>query len=111
MVEEDYGKNRIRCSFAAGRDEYTLGFTLASPNTKPMTLLKGKVLDSNKAKHIDLVLRRPSGASSFDMIFFGNIDALIKYKDFVKDILSEPLQLLLFSQENAQNRNMHNEEK
>ena len=91
LVEEDYSKNRIRCSFAAGRAEYTLGFALASPNTKPMTLLKGKVIDNNKAKTIDLVLRRPSGSLLFNTIVFGDFDSLKEYHNLIKDMLSDNL--------------------
>ena len=100
VVEEDYSKNRIRCSFAAGRSEYTLGFTLASPNTKPMTLLKGKVVDNSKAKAIDLVLRRPTGSLLFDTIFYGDFDSMKEYHNSIRGLLS--IDLLSAFEEDGQ---------
>lgn len=49
-VEEDFEKNRIRCSLAAGNVSATLGFFVAG-NAKPMTLLKGNELHLSKAKN------------------------------------------------------------
>ena len=100
LVEEDYSKNRIRCSFAAGMEKFTLGFTLASPNTRPMTLLKGKVIDNSKSKPIDLVLRRPTGSLYFDTLYYGNIDTLKEYCNSFMRLLSEELKIALDNEEN-----------
>ena len=63
-VEEDFSKNRIRCSLATANISATLGFVVAG-KAKPMTLLKGNELNSAKAKKLDLVLRRKSGEEKF----------------------------------------------
>lgn len=49
FVEEDFIKNKIKCTFAVGKNECTLGFTSSLPS-KPQSLLKGNQLDLNKAK-------------------------------------------------------------
>jgi len=63
-MEEDFAKNRIRCSLAAGNASATLGFVVVG-KAKPMTLLKGNELNTAKAKKLDLVLRRKSGEVNF----------------------------------------------
>lgn len=44
-VQEKFIKNNIVCSFATSDDKCTLGFIL-DRNSKPLTLLKGNVLDN-----------------------------------------------------------------
>ena len=82
MVEEDFKKNRIICSFAAGHSNCTVGFN-GNIHAKPMTLLKGNELDMNKAKSIELILRKKTGAGKFDELFAGSPDTLRKYSDAV----------------------------
>lgn len=89
-VEEDFNKNRIRCALAAGNVSATLGFVVAG-KAKPMTLLKGNELDSEKAKPIDLVLRRKFGEDRFSEIAFGNIEKLKECKEGLSDVLADEL--------------------
>lgn len=93
-VEEDFEKNRIRCSLAAGNVNATVGF-VAVGNAKPMTLLKGNELNLSKAKRLDLVLRRRAGDKIFSEIIIGEIDQLSKYKDILDELLSEELRKLI----------------
>lgn len=93
LVEESFQKNRVKCSFAAGDNSYTLGFTLASDCliTRPMTLLKGFELDKTKTKSVDIILRRQFGQNMFDTILLGNESQLENYKPNISALLSDEL--------------------
>lgn len=90
LVEEDFEKNRIRCSLAAGNVSATLGFVVAG-KAKPMTLLKGNELNPAKVKKLDLVLRRKSGETNFSEVLIGTEAILSEYKDILQGLLSEKL--------------------
>ena len=90
FVEEDFNKNKIRCSLAAGTTNVTLGFVVAG-KAKPMTLLKGNELNPNKAKPINIVLRREDGTNKFTNIVAGSIEELRAYSVILSDKLSDEL--------------------
>jgi len=89
-VEEDFKKNRVSCSFAAGKFTCTLGFSSSVP-AKPMSLLKGNELDPGKSQYLDLVLRRPAGETQFDEIIVGNNEILSDYLEQIRTLLSDGL--------------------
>ena len=89
-VEEDFEKNSIRCSLAAGNASSTLGFIVAG-KAKPMTLLKGNELNSSKARKLDLVLRRKNGETKFSEIVVGATEQLLEHKAILNTLLSEEL--------------------
>ena len=93
-VEEDFEKNRIRCSLAAGNVSATLGFIVAG-NAKPMTLLKGNELNLSKAKNLDLVLRRKAGEKRFSEIIIGTREQLLEHKSALTALLSDELCMLI----------------
>lgn len=97
-VEEDFTKNRIHCSFATENVSATLGF-IVSGKAKPMTLLKGNELDRQRAKKLDVVLRRKCGEKEFDEIIVGTSTQLCKYKEALKEMLSEELLSLSAEEE------------
>ena len=82
LVEENYKKNRIECSFAIGNEICVVGFSISDP-AKPMTLLKSETLDDTKAKVLDVVLRRCKGEIKFDTLILGD---RIQLKKYIKDI-------------------------
>ena len=94
LVQEDFSRNRIFCSFAAADISCTVGFTVAA-NTKPMTLLNGNQLDTSKAKPLELVLRRKRGDAKFDCIMCGTTDNLITYESILSGMLAETLQSII----------------
>ncbi len=96
-VEEDFEKNRIRCSLAAGNVSATLGFVVKG-KARPMTLLKGNELNSAKAQKLDLVLRRKNGTTKFTDMIIGDNKHLLKHKSGVYELLSEELQALVESE-------------
>ena len=100
LVQEDFSKNRIFCSFAAADMSCTVGFTVAA-STKPMTLLNGNQLDAAKAKPLELVLRRKRGEAKFDCIACGTVDDLVTYEAVLSGMLAEPLQSLIVEAKKA----------
>ena len=94
LVQEDFSKNRIFCSFAAADMSCTVGFTVAA-STKPMTLLNGNQLDAAKAHPLALVLRRKRGETAFDQIVCGTVDDLVTYSSCLTGMLSDSLQSLI----------------
>lgn len=97
-VEEDFEKNRIRCTLATGNISATLGFVVAG-KAKPMTLLKGNELNSAKAKKLDLVLRRKSGECKFEEMLIGDAERLAEHKEALSDLISEDLLSLITTNE------------
>ena len=89
-MEEDLNKNKIRCSLAAGTTNVTFGFVVAG-KAKPMTLLKGNELNPNKAKPINIVLRREAETNKFTNIDAGSIEELRVYSEILSDKLSDEL--------------------
>ena len=90
LVEEDFVKNRVKCTFAAGKTACTLGFASSFPS-KPQSLMKGNQLNADKAKTAELVLRRKRGEKVFDEIVFGDNEAIAKYISKIQPLLSERL--------------------
>lgn len=90
LVEEDFEKNRIRCSFATYGANVTLGFVV-SGKARPMTLLKGNELNSSKSKRLDLVLRREKGEDKFSELLVGSKETLDEYREVLGDLLRDGL--------------------
>ena len=70
-IEENFVKNSIRCSFATGNQQCTVGFIVAG-KARPMTLLKGNELDDENAIEIDCILRKPRDSEVFNEIIVGD---------------------------------------
>ena len=88
MVEEDFQKNNVVCSFAAADGSCTLGFS-KSIKVRPKSLIKGNTL-SNPSK-VDLILRKKSGEKLFDEIILGDLDDLARYREKIQNLLAEEL--------------------
>lgn len=95
-VEENFSKNLIRCSFAAGNNSVTIGFTI-SDKVRPKTLLKGYELDDSKSYPIDVILRRNSGNDKFDTLLYGEKETCQEYRDIIITNGSDDLITEIFS--------------
>ena len=62
LVEDNFIKNKISCTFAVSENTFTLGF-IAVPKCRPKTLLKGNELKN--PKKIDSIKRRKKGKKEF----------------------------------------------
>ena len=90
MVEEDFVKNRIRCTLATSNTNVTLGFTVVG-KAKPMTLLKGNELNAAKARSFDLVLRKTREETTFKEMIIGTEVLLNEYKEELGSLVEESL--------------------
>lgn len=90
VVQEDYNKNGIICSFATTDCNVTIGF-VSEGKSRPKSLLWGDSLDWDKAAFVDLILRRKVNDTAFSEIVVGDEAVLIKYRDKVKDIVTPDL--------------------
>lgn len=97
-IEEDFQKNAIKCSFAAGSQNVTFGFSI-SEKVRPKTLLKGYELNNSKAFPIDIVLRKSSGKDKFDTLLFGKKESCRLYREIIIASSSEELIADIFDDE------------
>ena len=56
-IEESFRKNVVRCSIASSNNLCTLGL-IATPNARPMTLLRGNELDASKSGRMQIILSK-----------------------------------------------------
>lgn len=113
QIQEDFQKNRVICSFAAGMTSCTIGFTRTA-RAYPETLLKGNLLDQSSASYLSLVLRRSSGSDKFGEILVGGDDELLgKYealKDLLSDRLSDHIKVLMEERQKVQEQKEESKE-
>ena len=75
VVEENFNKNRISCSFASSDKVCTIGFT-KTKIAKPQTILKGYQLQ-NEVK-VDLILSRDKGETEFQTVVYNASDMTLE---------------------------------
>ncbi len=90
LVQENFIKNRISCTFATANLKATLGFVVEG-KARPKTLLKGYELNSSKVQTLDLVLRRKVGEMHFCEVIVGDTSKLNEYKVNIKDLVDTSL--------------------
>ena len=91
LVEEDFKKNRVSCSFASSDGLITMGF-IALSQALPMTLLRGNELDHHKAQPVRVVLSKKSDEVLYSSILCGAISDLIPYFGEIKHLLNDDLK-------------------
>lgn len=85
MVEEDFSKNYVKCSFAVADTICTLGFINVG-TARPNTLLKNNTLDTGKSKPLELVMRRKRGEKIFVDVVWGDNGAKEKYTALIDQL-------------------------
>lgn len=88
LVEEQFSKGRIVCSFATATGLLTLGF-IAPGRARPKTILEG-----NHLKHpedVDLILRKPSKSSVFTEIVLGDEAMVLRHLNDIIDLVSDDI--------------------
>ena len=91
IVEEDYSHNSIKCSFIAGDNQTTIGFTKTDPYV-PLTLLFGEKLNAENAGHMSLVLRKKSTEALFNEIIVGDADVLKERQEAFSNLIADNLK-------------------
>lgn len=90
LIEENFKKNTVLCTFASSDGSCTLGF-IATPSARPKTLLEGDELDHTKAKNLKIVLSKARDDTKFSTVIVGTNDDLISVYDSIKDLISEDI--------------------
>lgn len=91
LVEENFKRNTVLCSFASSDDTCTLGFT-AAKNVRPKTLLTGNQLNREKARPLKIVLSRKRGEDRFTDVDLGTDECLAEAFDVIKPLISDGLR-------------------
>lgn len=91
LVEEDYAHNSIRCSFIAEDKKSTIGFAKTEP-TVPLTILFGEKINSDRAGHLSLVLRKRENDALFHEIILGGKNDLKEHLPAIAGLLTEELK-------------------
>lgn len=90
MVEENFQKNKVKCTFATTDRKCTLGF-IDVKKARPMTLLNGDETNKEKARRVELVIRKQNHEEKFNEVIMGEQEQLVKYYDQIKMLIDEGL--------------------
>lgn len=90
VVEEAFIKNKIVCSFAAADSSCTLGF-VNHPLSRPLTLLKGNLLDKTRAKPITLLMKKHNSENRFKKILIGDTYTINSCFSNIETLLDESI--------------------
>ena len=90
LVEENFKKNTVLCTFASSDGSCTLGF-IATPSARPKTLLVGDELDHAKAKNLKIVLSKARDEDKFSTVIAGTDKDLVSVYDSIRDLISEDI--------------------
>ena len=96
LIEENFSKNTVMCSFASSDGSCTLGF-IATPSARPKTLLVGNELNLSKAKNLKVVLSKGRDENKYSKVIVGTDEDVISVFDSIKDLLSEDIKNRLTS--------------
>lgn len=94
IIKEDFRKNRVYCTFAAGTASCTLGY-IRTETSYPETLLKGNMVKDGV--HLDLVLRRKSGTKRFNGFVSGNYNTLLEHFADISNLISAKMIKIVFN--------------
>ena len=90
LVEENFKKNTVLCTFASSDGSCTLGF-IATPSARPKTLLVGDELDHAKAKNLKIVISKARDEDKFSTVIAGTDKDLVSVYDSIRDLISEDI--------------------
>ena len=88
VVQENFQKNKVVCSFATTDCNMTVGY-ISNKKATPKSLMSGDRIDWGKAGSVDLILRRKSGDCLFSEVIFGDETAFLKYNEKIKEHISK----------------------
>ena len=96
LVEENFKKNTVLCTFASSDGLCTLGF-IATPSARPKTLLVGNELDHAKAKNLKIVLSKTRNDDKFSTVIAGTYEDLASVYSSIKNLISEDIDKRIVS--------------
>lgn len=96
LVEENFKKNTVLCTFASSDGSCTLGF-IATPSARPKTLLVGDELDHAKAKNLRIVLSKARDDDKFSTVIAGTDEDLVSVYDSIRNLINEEINTRIIS--------------
>lgn len=90
VVQENFSKNKIICSFATTDHNMTIGY-INNNKAHPKSLMLGDTIDWNKAALADVILRRCVGEPLFSSFVVGNVEQLLAYQSKLERLVSPGL--------------------
>ena len=91
LVQEDFRRNSVLCTFASSAGKCTLGFIASPTNVRPKSLLNGSVVDAESSSPLKIRLTRARGEDKFSTLSVGTLDDLASHYNELKDMLSDDL--------------------
>lgn len=107
MVQEDFKRNAVLCTFASANAQCTVGFIATPKLARPKSLLYGNVVDPTQSAPIKLALAKARSDQKYSSIEIGTIndvaDNLTLIQEFLSDSLITQAQTVLLQRKASNN--------
>lgn len=107
MVQEDFKRNAVLCTFASANAQCTVGFIATPKLARPKSLLNGSVVDPTQSAPIKLALAKARSDQKYSSIEIGTIndvaDNLTLIQEFLSDSLITQAQTVLLQRKASNN--------
>ena len=107
MVQEDFKRNAVLCTFASANAQCTVGFIATPKLARPKSLLNGNVVDPTQSAPIKLALAKARSDHKYSSIEIGTIndvaDNLTLIQEFLSDSLITQAQTVLLQRKVSNN--------
>ena len=107
MVQEDFKRNAVLCTFASANAQCTVGFIATPKLARPKSLLNGNVVDPTQSAPIKLALAKARSDQKYSSIEIGTIndvaDNLTLIQEFLSDSLITQAQTVLLQRKASNN--------
>lgn len=91
MVQEDFKRNAVLCTFASANAQCTVGFIATPKLARPKSLLNGNVVDPTQSAPIKLALAKARSDQKYSSIEIGTIDDVADNLTLIQELLSDSL--------------------
>ena len=91
MVQEDFKRNAVLCTFASANAQCTVGFIATPKLARPKSLLNGNVVDPTQSAPIKLALAKARSDQKYNSIEIGTIDDVADNLTLIQEFLSDSL--------------------
>ena len=91
MVQEDFKRNAVLCTFASANAQCTVGFIATPKLVRPKSLLNGNVVDPAQSAPIKLALAKARSQQKYSSIEIGTIDDVADNLATLREFLSGSL--------------------
>lgn len=91
MVQEDFKRNAVLCTFASANAQCTVGFIATPKLARPKSLLNGNVVDPTQSAPIKLALAKARSDQKYNSIEIGTINDVADNLTLIQELLSDSL--------------------